>query len=180
MRPPRSILYRGETPGGGGCRHVRVPSRVEPRDEASARIGFAAVGTGDRAVHLAPAAQAGIVRPPDHRTVVGVACRDGSARTADPAHLDEGPHRIAEVLEHLMGVHDVERKAILTLNTERHAKGQNAFLGLERLKNKLVGKDPVKPRKVKRAFVAPETALGMIPLNAALSEAESLKVLKVN
>ncbi|GFH68583.1 hypothetical protein Srut_50970 [Streptomyces rutgersensis] len=45
---------------------------------------------------------------PGHRRVVRVAYGDQAARRAHPAHLAQRAHRVAEVLEHLVGVDDVE------------------------------------------------------------------------
>ena len=45
---------------------------------------------------------------PDEARIVGVACRHDTAGCRDPAHLAQRLHGIADVLEHLVRVHDVE------------------------------------------------------------------------
>jgi hypothetical protein len=44
--------------------------------------------------------------------VVAVAGCHRAASPADATHLLEDPHRIGDVLEHLMGVHDVEAAVV--------------------------------------------------------------------
>ena len=46
---------------------------------------------------------------PDEPPVVGVARRDDAARPTHPSHFPQRPHRIDDVLQHLVGVDDVER-----------------------------------------------------------------------
>jgi len=46
---------------------------------------------------------------PDEPAVVGVARRHDSARPAHPPHLPQRLHRIGDVLQHLVGMDDVER-----------------------------------------------------------------------
>ena len=52
----------------------------------------------------------GDLRIPRHRRVVGVARGHDTIGLADAAHLAQRGDRVGEVLEHLMRVHDVERR----------------------------------------------------------------------
>ena len=56
-----------------------------------------------------PASSRGVGRRPGERGVVAVAHREEPARAQHPAHLAQRGDRVAEVLEHLVGVDDVER-----------------------------------------------------------------------
>jgi hypothetical protein len=72
-------------------------------------VGFGPVAPRDRPVDLLPAVQPRVGRVPGHRGVVRVPGGDDPVRAADPQHLAQGRDRIAEVLQDLVGVHDVER-----------------------------------------------------------------------
>ena len=84
------------------------PAAQRPRLERPAGVRLGVVVPRDPVVDVQPAVQAGIRRVPGHRRVVGVADGDQAAGAADPAHLDQGGDRIGQVLQHLVGVHDVE------------------------------------------------------------------------
>ena len=106
--PPRAVLGCREAPHRGRRHDCSAPRFPRPGQEATSRIGFAVVAAGDRLVELHPPIELGNVRVPRHCRVVGVAHRDHAIRGAHAAHLTQRGDRIAEVLEHLVGVHDVE------------------------------------------------------------------------
>ena len=62
-------------------------------------------------VQLHPAVEPLVAGRPDERRVVAVAHRQQPAGAKHAAHLGERGDRVAEVLQHLMGVDDVERAA---------------------------------------------------------------------
>jgi hypothetical protein len=71
-------------------------------------VRLAAVAAGDRGVEGAPLVQDRELGIPGHPAEVGVPDRDETAGPGDPAHLAQRPHRVAQVLQDLVGVHDVE------------------------------------------------------------------------
>ena len=79
-----------------------------PGPKPAAGIGLAASLPGKLAVERQPARQRRMVGIPGHRGVVGIASRHDAARPAHPAHLAQRGDRIGQVLQHLVGVHDVE------------------------------------------------------------------------
>ena len=76
------------------------------------------VALGDREVELDPAVEGGIGRRPDEGAVVAVPGGQHASGPQDPAQLDQGGDRIDEVLEHLMGVHDVEGGVVVAQGEE--------------------------------------------------------------
>ena len=107
--PPRPLLVGGEAPGGGRRLDRAEPGLEAPVAQVAAGVGLAAVGLGDRAVHLEPPVELGRRRVPAHRPVDGVARGHHAVGPAHPPHLAQRGDRIGQVLEHLVGVHHVER-----------------------------------------------------------------------
>src|SRR5205823_12284592 len=64
---------------------------------------------GDPLVEVEPAGQPVVVGEPGRGGVVDVADGDQATGPADAGHLAERGDRVGEVLQHLVGVHDVER-----------------------------------------------------------------------
>ncbi len=108
--PPGPVGRRRVAPDTGRGRHVVEAGSVGPREQSPAGVRLGAVAAGDRAVDLEPSGQARALRVPGHGRVVGVAHRDQAARPGHPRHLAERSHRVDEVLQHLVGVHHVERR----------------------------------------------------------------------
>ena len=109
--PPLTIGRCGEAPGRGRRCHVGGVGRLCPGQEPPASIWLTAIGGGDSTVDSLPTLEFCASREPRHRGIVGIAhCHDAS-RCADPDHLPQCPHGIREVLQHLVGVHDVPSSA---------------------------------------------------------------------
>ena len=85
------------------------PALSGPRRQESTAVGLAADLPGDPFVEGAPLVQFGVVGKPEHGAVVPVASGDDAVGATDPAHLGQRRHRVGQVLEHLVGVHHVER-----------------------------------------------------------------------
>ena len=68
----------------------------------------AAVGAGRLFVEIEPQVQRRKPRKPDEAGVVGVARRDDSTRPAHSPHFPQRLHGIGDVLQHLMGVDNIE------------------------------------------------------------------------
>lgn len=84
-------------------RRRRAPTRAgDGRRQARRRCFWRCRG------RLPASGRAGVGRVPGHRRLVRVARRDDPAGTADPQHFPQPGDGITEVLEHLVGVHDVE------------------------------------------------------------------------
>ena len=64
---------------------------------------------GRAQVQRLPVVKLGNGGKPGVRGAITVARGDQAARLADPAHLAQRMNRVADVLRHLVGVHDVER-----------------------------------------------------------------------
>ena len=92
--------FRFETGGETG--------RLRPDVQPAARVGLATVGADDLAVFLQPVVHALDGRPPDGGRPVGVAGRDDPAGLGDTAHLAQDLDGVADVLQDLVGVNDVE------------------------------------------------------------------------
>ncbi len=106
--PVRALLGGGVGPERSGRGDVGETGPPRPGQQAAARVGFGAVGVGDRAVDAQPVGQGRVFRVPGHRCVVPVARGHHAAGTAYPAHLTECGHRVGQMLQHLVGVYDVE------------------------------------------------------------------------
>ena len=103
------LLGGGEAPRAGGRGDVGAARPGAPRTcSRRPASGSPPLRAGDAAVQVLPSVQPGDVRVPEHRAVVGVPCRDDAAGPAHPPHLAQRPHRVADVLEHLVRVDDVE------------------------------------------------------------------------
>ena len=88
---------RGEPGGSGpGQRSRRPASQFAPL----ARVSLAVGGNGP--------VELGVVGEVPEAGVVAVPGGDDAPRSAHPAHLGQGGHRVPHVLEHLMGVDHVE------------------------------------------------------------------------
>ena len=99
--------------GGVAPRRGASVQRLEaglpcPAHEAPSGIRFATRSPGESTVQREPLVQFRDLREPGEAGVVAVPYRDQPAGPADPSHLPQRAHRIAEVLQHLMGVHHVE------------------------------------------------------------------------
>ena len=84
------------------------PAALGPRQQPPAGVGLAAVGARGGAVQAQPLVELGEPRPPGESRVVTVAGRDQAAWARDPGHLAQRLHRVGDMLEHLVGVDDVE------------------------------------------------------------------------
>ena len=81
-----------------------------PRAEVAARVRLAAVGFGNGAIEVEPPVEARVTRVPAEHAVDAVARRDDALRPADASHLAQRGDGIGDVLQHLVRVHDVERR----------------------------------------------------------------------
>ena len=110
-RPPHHVaLLRGRVaPGARRGGHVLEPRGMRPRQQVPGGRRFRVVAPGHVLVDGEPVVEPRGGGVPDHRRVVGVAHGDEPARPAYPAHLPQGGDRVAEVLEHLVRVDDVDR-----------------------------------------------------------------------
>ena len=79
------------------------------QDSSRPYVSLAAVGSGSGAIQGEPFIEFGNQRPPGEPGVVAVADGNQTTGPADPWHLAQGLHRVSHMLEHLMGVDDVER-----------------------------------------------------------------------
>ena len=85
------------------------PACPGPGVHPAAGVGLAAVAAGHLLVQRQPVVEDREGRVPDHGAVVRVAGGDQAAGLGDPVHLAQRQDRVAEVLEHLVGVHHAER-----------------------------------------------------------------------
>lgn len=106
--PPPSVIGRGIAPGRGGEPRVLQSGRGSPGGEPASGIGLTAGGTGEPQIELEPAVEGGHAGMPEEAAVVAVAGSDIASRPGDAGHLAQRGHGIGQVLEHLMGVDDVE------------------------------------------------------------------------
>ena len=105
--PPLPVGGRRVAPHRRRRDDVGRAGGVGPGQQAAARVGLGAVAAGDGPVDREPAVQPGVGRVPGHGRVVGVAHADDAVRAADAQHLPQRRDRVGEVLQHLVGVHDV-------------------------------------------------------------------------
>ena len=81
---------------------------MRPPEQVAAGVGLGPGPSRCRPVELEPAREAGVRRRPGHRLVVRVPRRDEATWAGHPCHLPEQAHRVADVLQDLVGVDDVE------------------------------------------------------------------------
>ena len=98
----------GEAPRARRGGDVGEAGRVRPGEQPASGVRLAAVGAGHPLVQGQPLVQLRQLREPGEGRVVAVAYRDHAARPGDPAHLAQRGDRVADVLQHLVGVHHVE------------------------------------------------------------------------
>jgi len=93
---------------------VKLPeaSLLGPAREAPAGVRIRAVALGDANVHAQPGVEPRVVGKPSERAVVAVAHGDDACRRADAAHLAQRAHWLGQVLQDLMGMHDIEGRII--------------------------------------------------------------------
>ena len=109
--PPRPVLGGRVAPDAGAGHDAGgvEPGLADPGQQAAPGVGLGTVGLRDLVVEREPLVQAGRLRVPGHAGVVGVPDRDDAAGPRDPVHLPQRGDGVGEVLEDLVGVHDVER-----------------------------------------------------------------------
>ena len=111
VAPPLPLLRRGEAPGRRRRgERPRSPAACAHDEQPAAGVGLGAVAPAHPLVEVAASGRAR--RPPGTRSsarVVDVAHGDHAARPADPRHLAQRGDRVGQVLQHLVGVDDVER-----------------------------------------------------------------------
>ncbi|GAB4700064.1 hypothetical protein MOKP118_35280 [Mycobacterium avium subsp. hominissuis] len=107
--PPVARLGCRIAPQAAGGRDVVEARLPRPGQQPPAGVRFAAVGARDPSVEVSPQVERRQFGIPDEPRVVGVAHRHDAARPAHAPHLAQGGDRIGQVLEHLMGVDDIER-----------------------------------------------------------------------
>ena len=88
------------------------PARPSPGDHAPAGVGLPAGSPGHSLVEGPPFRQLRIPGKPEEPPVVPVSRGDDAARPADPPHLGQRGHRVGQVLQHLVRVHDVESRVV--------------------------------------------------------------------
>jgi hypothetical protein len=82
----------------------------------AAGIRLTAVGPGSEAIELEPPIELGVVRVPGECLVVAVARGHDTTRAAGPPPGAQRRNRIGQVLQDLVGVHDIE---IVEIRVER-------------------------------------------------------------
>ena len=135
LGPPEPVLGRriAPHPGAGLDPGGVEPGLAHPAEQSPPGVGLGAVGLRHLAVEREPLVEAGVRRVPGHRGVVRVPHGDETAGTRDALHLPQPGDRVREVLEHLVGVDDVEARVLVgqriqVADLERHVHGP----GLER------------------------------------------------
>ena len=88
------------------------PAGPDPGREVATGVGLGAVARRDLVVQLQPAVEAGLGGRPEEAGVVAVPDGEDAARSQHPPSLDDRRDRIAQVLQHLVGVDDVERAVV--------------------------------------------------------------------
>jgi len=99
---------------------------VGPAEDLPAGVTLGAIGQGGGPIGLQASFELGASRKEGHGRVITVTHRHHSARPAHPFHLDQCRHRVPDVLEDLVGMHDVEGP-VLVVEVEEvtHLKGQS-------------------------------------------------------
>lgn len=85
----------------------------------STGVGVGSVVAADVVVELHPAIEQRFRWRPDEGAVVAVSHGQHPIRAEHPTHLDERCDRIGQMLEHLMGVDDVERLLVVEIQRVR-------------------------------------------------------------
>lgn len=124
VTPPLPLRRLAEAPGprGAGDGFARKPGFLGPDVQVRSRVGVAAHPPRDPAVDVVPRVQALETRIPGHAG--RLAHGHDAAGLGDAAHLAEGADRVRHVLQHLVGMHDVEGIVGILVQIEHIAHGE--------------------------------------------------------
>src|SRR5262249_10926004 len=105
----RGSLAGRVAPGAGWDREARAAGRLEQRAQLPARLRLTAVPVPRAQMNVDEAVDPRIARKVGHRAPVDFPRRDDAPRLHHPQHFAKREATLAQVLEDLMGVGDVER-----------------------------------------------------------------------
>src|SRR5262249_55978334 len=109
LAPLHGFLARGVAPDAGRDLEARDAGRVEQRAQLTARLRLAAVPVPRAQMNVDEAVDPRISPKVGHRVPVDFPHRDDAPWLHHPQHFAKGEAALAQVLEHLVGVRDVER-----------------------------------------------------------------------
>lgn len=124
VRPPLPLRRLAEAPGprGAGDGFAREPGLLGPNVQVRSRVRVAAHPARDFVPDVVPRIQALETRVPGHAG--RLARGHDAAGLGDAAHLAQGADRVRHVLQHLVGVHDVEGIVAIRVQVEHVAHGE--------------------------------------------------------